>query len=143
LGSNGVLGGGNHHDSTTKSTMVDIPISEFISQLDHRAMTHIEQQQPGAFASYLQQTRNTICGRHAIQVWLYALQSANNTTATPTTSINTTATTNGGEPTSCNNKEPITIQFIHYAQSSPPAKSWQDSSVSYASAVARKANSVV
>jgi MEMO1 family protein len=138
---------GNESTKTTTTAVGAIPIHEFISQLDHRGMTHIEQQQPGAFAEYLKQTRNTICGRHAIQVWLHALQSASTTNAANT--ITTTNTANGsGEPTNHNNNnnnnnEAVTIQFVYYAQSSPPATSWNDSSVSYASAVARKVSSAV
>lgn len=70
-------------------------------------------QRPGAFAEYLRETRNTICGRHAIAVWLNALARAfplETRTAVPT------------------------ISFVKYAQSSA-AKSTRDSSVSYASAV--------
>ena len=89
-------------------------IHEFIRQLDHQGMQHISMQEPGAFAKYLQETRNTICGRHAVQVWL-----------------------NGVKTTSNEEKETLEIEFVKYAQSSP-AKTLQDSSVSYASAVATK-----
>ena len=91
-----------------------MPIHEFIQQLDHRGMQHISLQEPGAFARYLQETRNTICGRHAVQVWLHGV------------------TTNDQD-----GKERLEIEFVKYAQSSP-AKSMQDSSVSYASAVATR-----
>ncbi|KAL3902326.1 MAG: hypothetical protein SGARI_005893 [Bacillariaceae sp.] len=89
-----------------------MPIHEFIQQLDHQGMQHISMQEPGAFAKYIQETRNTICGRHAVQVWLNGVVTSSN-------------------------KETLEIEFVKYAQSSP-AKTLQDSSVSYASAVARK-----
>lgn len=78
-------------------------------------MEHIELQQPGAFATYLKQTSNTICGRHPIGVWLHAVKHNNDTGV-----------------------EILDIKFVRYAQSSK-ARSVHDSSVSYASAVARQA----
>ena len=45
--------------------------------MDHQGMSYIELQEPGAFAKYLKQTRNTICGRHAIGVWLNAVHANN------------------------------------------------------------------
>jgi AmmeMemoRadiSam system protein B len=89
-----------------------MPIHEFIQQLDQQGMQHISMQEPGAFARYLQETRNTICGRHAAQVWLHGV-------------------------TYNKDKEVLEIEFVKYTQSSR-AKSLQDSSVSYASAVARR-----
>ena len=50
------------------------PIHEFIEELDRRGMDLIRLQQPGAFAEYLKETRNTICGRHAIAVWMWAAE---------------------------------------------------------------------
>ena len=73
-------------------------------------------QQPGAFAAYLRETRNTICGRHAVAVWLQALAA---------TYPKTAAATTGKVPQ---------ITFVKYAQSSA-ALSMRDSSVSYAAAV--------
>ena len=72
-------------------------------------MRYIEMQEPGAFAKYLQETRNTICGRHAIQVWLHAVS---------------------------DNDLSLDIEFTKYAQSSK-VRMMNESSVSYASAVAR------
>ena len=97
-------------------TQGNIPIHEFIRQMDHRGMNLIahDWQRPGAFADYLRDTRNTICGRHAIAVWLHALA-----TAYPPATTTTTMPT---------------ISFVKYAQSSA-AKSMHDSSVSYAAAV--------
>jgi MEMO1 family protein len=90
----------------------NVPIYEFIEQLDRRGMTIIEAQQPGAFATYLCETGNTVCGRHAIGVWLRA--------------ITTPATTPQAQ---------LTVRFIKYEQSSN-ARSMSDSSVSYAAGVA-------
>jgi AmmeMemoRadiSam system protein B len=86
-----------------------IPIHQFIEQLDRRGMDLIQMQQPGAFADYLKETRNTICGRHAIAVWLRAVTASS--------------------------KMNIAISFVKYAQSSK-AETIGDSSVSYAAAVA-------
>ena len=93
-----------------------LPIHEFIQQLDRRGMDLIAAQQPGAFAAYLKETRNTICGRHAVAVWLRAVADGT-----------TTATTTG-------DGDDLTIDFVQYAQSSP-SKTMLDSSVSYAAAV--------
>jgi AmmeMemoRadiSam system protein B len=43
-------------------------VHEFISWLDHRGMALIESQDPDAFARYLDETDNTICGRYPIMV---------------------------------------------------------------------------
>jgi len=86
-----------------------MPIHEFIQQLDRRGMDLIEMKEPGAFAQYLKETSNTICGRHPIGVWLNAMKNVD-----------------------------VKISFVEYAQSSA-AKSKRDSSVSYASAVAQTA----
>jgi hypothetical protein len=89
-----------------------MPIHEFIQQLDQQGMQHISNQEPGAFAWYLLETRNTICGRYAAQVWLHGV-------------------------TYNKDKEVLEIEFAKYAHSSW-AKSLRDSSVSYASAVVRR-----
>jgi AmmeMemoRadiSam system protein B len=89
-------------------------IFEHISELDHAGMNHVELQQPGAFATYLKTTQNTICGRHPLTVWLYAIAQ------------------NKNEGT-----ESLDVKFVRYAQSSQ-VRSMRDSSVSYASAVATK-----
>lgn len=89
-------------------------IYEYIRELDNEGMKHIELNDPGAFSLYLKQTRNTICGRHAIGVWLNAVNA------------NTKSST-----------ECLDISFVKYAQSSA-VRSTRDSSVSYASAVARR-----
>ena len=70
-------------------------IFEYIQNLDQQGMEHISMQEPGAFAKYLKETRNTICGRHAIQTWLNGVH--------------------------CNNptREVLDIEFVKYAQSSP------------------------
>lgn len=105
-----------------------VPIHEFIRQMDHRGMDLICQdwQRPGVFADYLQETRNTICGRHAVAVFLQALATSypdNNNNKTSNTT--TTAAAAAAQPV---------ISFVKYAQSSA-AHSMRDSSVSYAAAV--------
>ena len=89
------------------------PIHEFIEQLDRRGMDLIAAQTPGAFAEYLKQTHNTICGRHAVAVWLRAIECA---------STNESSSS-------------LEISFVKYAQSMA-ATSMRDSSVSYAAALA-------
>eukprot|EP00978_Attheya_sp_CCMP212_P001855 scaffold3824_cov48-Attheya_sp.AAC.4 len=88
-------------------------IFEHIEWLDRTGMDHISLQDPGAFATYLKQYSNTICGRHPIAVWLHAVK------------VNKEV-----------GREKVEISFVRYAQSSQ-VKSKRESSVSYASAVAR------
>ena len=45
-----------------------------IQKLDNEGISHITNQDPLAFLSYLNDTENTICGRHPINVFLYALK---------------------------------------------------------------------
>eukprot|EP01082_Thalassiosira_pseudonana_P013943 g12489.t1 g12489 contig6:2013604-2014699(-) len=92
-------------------------VHEYIEYLDRKGMSLIEMQRPGAFADYLREYSNTICGRHPIAVWL------------------NTVVTNREE-----GKERLDVRFAKYAQSGK-ATSLRDFSVSYASAVARTANS--
>ncbi|GKY91803.1 hypothetical protein MPSEU_000152000 [Mayamaea pseudoterrestris] len=95
-------------------TTNDIPIHTFIGRMDRRGMSLIELQQPGAFAQYLTETRNTICGRNAVAVWLHAVAAANDDN---------------------NSKDLMTVSFVSYAQSLP-VQNVHESSVSYAAAVA-------
>ena len=97
----------------TANPTTSMEIHEFIRAMDHEGMKHIELEQPGAFAAYCKQTRNTICGRHPIAVWLNAVHTNNPAVET------------------------LDITFCKYAQSSP-VRTMQDSSVSYASATARQ-----
>lgn len=99
--------------SPTPAAEQSVPIHTFIEQMDRRGMNLIELQQPGAFADYLKETKNTICGRHAIAVWMRAVVAQS-----------------GDSKASS-----LQVRFVKYAQSSA-AKSMQDSSVSYAAAVA-------
>eukprot|EP00584_Thalassiosira_punctigera_P022593 CAMPEP_0172571046 /NCGR_PEP_ID=MMETSP1067-20121228/129877_1 /TAXON_ID=265564 ORGANISM="Thalassiosira punctigera, Strain Tpunct2005C2" /NCGR_SAMPLE_ID=MMETSP1067 /ASSEMBLY_ACC=CAM_ASM_000444 /LENGTH=211 /DNA_ID=CAMNT_0013363279 /DNA_START=54 /DNA_END=690 /DNA_ORIENTATION=+ len=86
-------------------------VHEYIRQLDKAGMDLIEMQRPGAFADYLRERSNTICGRHPISVWLRSLEGS--------------ALTHD-------------VRFVKYAQSEK-ARSMRDNSVSYASAIARVA----
>lgn len=88
-------------------------IHEYIEFLDKKGMNLIEMQRPGAFADYLREYSNTICGRHPISVWLNSLK----------------------ESASFLTHE---VRFVKYDQSEK-VKSTRDSSVSYAGAVARVA----
>jgi len=87
-------------------------IHEHISDLDRRGMNLIQGQDPQAFLLYLKETKNTICGRHPISVWLQAVQT-----------------------NSSLDVERLDITFVKYAQSSK-VMSLRESSVSYASAIA-------
>ncbi|XP_057967315.1 uncharacterized protein LOC131157291 [Malania oleifera] len=80
-----------------------------IEALDQMGMDTIEIGDPDAFKDYLLKYKNTICGRHPISVFLHMLRN-------------------------CSTK--IKIKFLHYEQSSQ-CKTKRDSSVSYASAVAK------
>jgi len=88
-------------------------IYEYIEWLDRLGMNYISLQQPGAFATYLKQYNNTICGRHPIGVWLHSI-------------------TRKDQP-------PLEVTFVHYQQSSLVRIS-QDTSVSYAAAIAKLCN---
>ncbi|KAL8226233.1 hypothetical protein R6Q59_000222 [Mikania micrantha] len=85
------------------------PIYKSIEALDKMGMETIETGDPDEFKQYLLETDNTICGRHPISVFLHMSKN-------------------------CSTK--IKIKFIRYEQSSQ-CKSSRDSSVSYASAVAK------
>ena len=75
--------------------------------MSRQGMRLIEQQDACGFCSYQREFGNTICGQHPISVLLRALES-------------------------CGKKH--SVKFVEYAQSSK-ARSADDSSVSYASAV--------
>lgn len=89
-------------------------IYQFIEWLDRLGMDKIAAQEPGAFAVYLKKYKNTICGRHPIGVWLHALKINNESGV-----------------------EKMSLKFVQYSQSNP-ARSINDSSVSYASCIATK-----
>jgi AmmeMemoRadiSam system protein B len=97
-----------------------LPLHEFIEHMDRRGMSLIELQQPGAFAKYLQETKNTVCGRHAVAVWMRAVEAKQ------------------GQDGSGN----LQVKFVRYAQSSS-VQSMNDSSVSYAAAVATTTSTVL
>ncbi|ORZ02906.1 MEMO1 family [Syncephalastrum racemosum] len=82
------------------------PIHQSISDLDHQGMRLIEAQDHAGFTEYLEETSNTICGRHPIGVLMCALDALS--------------------------QQGKVVKFTKYAQSSPCQKV-QDSSVSYAS----------
>jgi len=89
-------------------------IYQYIERLDRIGMDHISMQKPGAFAIYMKEYKNTICGRAPIAVYLNAID------------------TNAQEGI-----EQLDLRFVKYAQSSQ-VRSRRDSSVSYASAISRK-----
>uniref|UniRef100_A0A7S1XWN0 Protein MEMO1 n=1 Tax=Phaeomonas parva TaxID=124430 RepID=A0A7S1XWN0_9STRA len=89
-----------------------VPRHAYIEALDRRGMELIEAQDAAAFHDYLQDTKNTICGRHPIGVLLQMLSVSDKSHS---------------------------VDFVKYAQSSP-VQHPQDSSVSYASAIVRLQN---
>jgi MEMO1 family protein len=107
-------------------------IHELIEQLDRRGMSLIEAQEPGAFAVYLKETKNTICGRHAVAVWLRALEAG-------TTALHDDGQNGDDDKEEEKKKNAVlphhTVRFIRYSQSSP-VTAMHESSVSYASAIA-------
>lgn len=114
---------GNSNGNSGGSQKESLKLHEFIERMDRRGMTLIELQQPGAFATYLQETKNTVCGRHAVAVWLRAVEAK--------TKVMNDSHSNSDQD-ACNLK----VDFVRYAQSSP-VLSMSDSSVSYAAAVAK------
>lgn len=88
-------------------------IHSYIHILDRIGMDHIAMQEPGAFAKYLKKFKNTICGRHPISVWMHGIKQNKE-----------------------KGLESVNIAFVKYAQSSAVKHTWE-SSVSYASAIAR------
>ncbi|CAD7703077.1 unnamed protein product [Ostreobium quekettii] len=84
------------------------PIWKFIEYMDRKGMEAIETTDASVFRSYIQKTRNTICGRHPIGVFLNMLR---------------------------HSRSKHKIEFKYYDQSSQ-CETKGDSSVSYAAAVA-------
>eukprot|EP00193_Tetraselmis_chui_P001793 CAMPEP_0177752790 /NCGR_PEP_ID=MMETSP0491_2-20121128/1104_1 /TAXON_ID=63592 /ORGANISM="Tetraselmis chuii, Strain PLY429" /LENGTH=290 /DNA_ID=CAMNT_0019268011 /DNA_START=196 /DNA_END=1068 /DNA_ORIENTATION=- len=82
-------------------------IHQYIEYLDRTGMEAITTGEPEVFNKYLKETNNTICGRHAISMYLQAIKKI---------------------------KDQMSIEFRKYDQSSQ-AKSMRDSSVSYAAGV--------
>ena len=118
--------------TTTTTTTTTMELYQYITQLDHEGMRLIELQKPGGFADYLKRTKNTICGRHAVQTWLNGVvNGARNESSSNDGSGGSGGGGGGGNPT-------LQVKFIKYAQSSQLVRSGvNDSSVSYASATAR------
>ena len=90
----------------------NMPIHESIKRLDREAMDLIEDLDGEGFASYLQRSGNTICGREPIRLLLEILSFVQKK----------------------DNSQKAKCHFIHYAQSSQVVYS-HDSSVSYACAL--------
>ena len=86
----------------------NLPLHKAIEELDKTGMRIIEAKDPEAFTRYLEQYENTICGRHPIGVFLQTLRRSDSSG--------------------------MSIAFTRYEQSSA-CQGYQDSSVSYASAV--------
>lgn len=108
-------------DSPTRlssSSSPQYPIYKSIEKLDQRAMEIISLERPEAahqlFTTYLQQTKNTICGRHPIGVLLGSMIKLQDTPA----------------------GQGQILKFVRYEQSSQ-CLTGRDSSVSYASACLR------
>eukprot|EP00850_Spirogloea_muscicola_P007201 SM000036S13245 [mRNA] locus=s36:126461:127792:+ [translate_table: standard] len=91
----------------TRQGKKGVPTYAAIEELDRREMAAIEAGDAAAFAAYLRETENTICGRHPIAVLLQAVSSC---------------------------RAELQTRFVRYEQSSR-CRTLRDSSVSYASAV--------
>ena len=113
-----------HRFSYQPTPSSSVEIYEYIQNLDRQGMSHIEKKEPAAFADYLKETRNTICGRHAVQTWLNAVVYAERG-----------GTDNLLVCKSCDGHKGLNLAFNKYAQSSN-VRSMRESSVSYASASA-------
>ncbi len=85
----------------------DGQIHECIEKLDKRAMSMIEQNNIPGFYAYLEETENTICGRHPITILMHTIATAG---------------------------EKLRTRFVEYKQSTS-VKHPSESSVSYAAAV--------
>ncbi|XP_064402719.1 protein MEMO1-like [Halichondria panicea] len=95
----------------TRYNKADGPIHASIEAMDHVGMDKISALDSVGFTSYLEETRNTICGRHPIAVLLHAV-----------------------DDITCHHDElQFSLKWVKYDQSSA-CKSLSDSSVSYASA---------
>ncbi|KAJ1990166.1 hypothetical protein EDC05_004222 [Coemansia umbellata] len=104
-----------------------LPIWESIKRLDWKGMEAIATMSHEAFAQYLAETENTICGRHPIGVILAAI----NTLYSPD-QLSKASSAASGDGSATNDSGPR-LRFVKYDQSSKvfiPS----DSSVSYASA---------
>lgn len=122
--------------SSQQQQQPSLPIHQFIEQLDRRGMDAIAAQQPGAFATYLKETNNTICGRHAVAVWLRAVEAAAETANVgPPPDDSLTATASANRRSHHDTTARLSVKFVKYAQSSQ-SKTLSDSSVSYAAAIA-------
>ncbi|KAG9228184.1 MEMO1 family [Amylocarpus encephaloides] len=97
------------------ATPTDPPIHESIEKLDRMSMDAIEAGKHGGFLDNLQQTNNTVCGRHPIGVVMAAIDGLRDAGRVPS--------------------DRGYFKFTQYSRSSDPVDA-SDSSVSYASAYA-------
>jgi AmmeMemoRadiSam system protein B len=91
------------------------PIHKSIEEMDKEGMNLIAAGDPLAFVAYLKKTKNTICGRHPITIFMWAMHYAK-----------------------IEHKKPFAVEPTHYEQSSQCVNK-SDSSVSYAVLVATAA----
>lgn len=96
--------------SRTNASNITTPIHESIKDIDTQGMEIIESLDYDAFVDYLNDTENTICGRHPIGVLLCALSQLK-----------------------AEGYKDQRVRFVKYAQSSA-CRTVRESSVSYASA---------
>ena len=95
------------------------PIWKSVEALDRRGMDAVASRDPARFRAYLEETENTVCGRHPIGVLMHALKHAF-----------------AGEQGSQRpyGGDPYRVDWVRYEQSSR-CETIADSSVSYASAI--------
>ena len=118
-GGGGGAGGGvpKRRDKGTET------IADAIERLDRRGMRLIEQQDGPRFRAYLSATKNTICGRFPISLFLEVLRQLREEGG-------------GGDPSSSLPPLRHSVKFVAYDQSQRVARR-SESSVSYAAALVR------
>jgi len=118
---------------TGTATQLLIPIHESIHALDHEGMRVIESLDYGKFQEYMRRTKNTICGRHPIGVFMCALAEVRKAAEGR---VKTVCVEDGVVP-----EEPVAerkiqrVRFVKYSQSGKVMNE-RESSVSYGSAFA-------
>ncbi|CAG8613029.1 16573_t:CDS:2, partial [Cetraspora pellucida] len=97
--------------SRKSNTPLSIPIYKSIENLDREGMTIIEEMNHKEFHTYLSKTKNTICGRHPIGVFLSTIDAWQN-------NQEKTITEGGEKPDLPFDTTKPRIRFVHYSQSS-------------------------
>lgn len=118
--------GGGSGSKTKKEKGTTPSIADAIERLDRRGMRLIEQQDGPGFREYLSRTKNTICGRFPISLFLEVLRQLKE------------GEEKGKRSNGSSSSSPLThsVKFVSYDQSQRVARR-SESSVSYAAALVR------